>query len=408
MKFLKSFEGYHNDKKKYYIPTYEECLEIVNSNPELYFYESKYEVDGYDVSIFSYRLAKHENFMNPVPNKDIKATELKGLAFVFNMDGTVFNHYLMLDKFWQLNQYTHSSYEVYKDKQIKSVYVKEDGSLLSFIKLPNGKNVAKTKYGFKSEHSEIANSIYKNNKKIKKLVDYCLNNDIAIMFELVGDRNIVVVRYDKTNLILLKLRNNTTGEYIDLEKFQEDTGLLEGVRIAAKVDIKTLDELIEKSKDTENSEGWVATFDDDSILKIKTDWYGKQDKTTKSLLLRENHLIELILNEKIDDAISKLNKVSDIDIFENIEYITKILDKYIIKALDFIKKSKEYSKTLKGNNIENRKEMYLKYKNNKFFNLIMQTYRRKKESYYDLIKNFILKKTHTLESARDFLKNNEL
>ncbi len=406
MKFLKTFEGYHNGKR-YYIPTYKECVEIVESNNEMCFYETKYVVDGYNVSTFSYRLAKHENFMNPVPNKDMKATELKGITFVFNKDGSVFNHYLMLDKFWQLDQYNHCSYKVYKNKKIKSIYNKEDGSLLTFIKLPNGKNVAKTKYGFKSEHSEIANNLYKRDESIKKIIDYCLDNDIAPMFELVGNRNVIVLKYEETQLILLRLRNNNTGAYIDLDDFQKDTGLLDGLRVCAKEDIKTLDELIKKSKNEIDKEGWVATFDDDTLLKVKTDWYTKQDKTSKSLLLKENHLIELILNEKIDDIISKLNKKTDADIFENIEYITEIIGKYINNGLNVVKKSKEYHKTLNGSLIEIRKQMYIKFKNSKYFNLIMSSYRSNKDP-YDILKDFILTKTSSLESAREFLKKNEM
>lgn len=168
MKYLKYYEGYHLGNR-YYIPTYEECVEIVKSNPEMCFYETKYVVD---ISIFSYRLAKFIHFMNPIPGKDIKATELKGISFVFNKDGPVFNHYLMLDKFWQLDQYEHSSYDVYKNRKIKSVYNKEDGFLLTFIKLPNGKNIAKTKHGFSSDHSELANTFYNKNTKYKKLIDF--------------------------------------------------------------------------------------------------------------------------------------------------------------------------------------------------------------------------------------------
>lgn len=228
------------------------------------------------------------------------------------------------------------------------------------------------------------------------------------MFELVGDRNIIVVKYAKTDLILLRLRNNNTGTYIDLDEFQEDTGLLEGLTICSREDIKTLDELITKSKEVEDKEGWIVAFDDDTLLKVKTDWYNKQDKTTKSLLLRENNLIALILNEKIDDAISKLQKGVDDDILENIDYITDILCRYIGRAMDALKKADKYYQNLKGgkgSDVVKRKTMYLQYKDSEFFSLIMQSL--KGGDNYETLKEYILKKTGNLEDAKKFLKDNE-
>ena len=68
------------------IPTYSEAVEMC-SGDEAPFYESKYEVEGYPVSVFNYRLAQYKDFDTPVPSKpELKGFEMRGLTFVFNKE----------------------------------------------------------------------------------------------------------------------------------------------------------------------------------------------------------------------------------------------------------------------------------------------------------------------------------
>jgi hypothetical protein len=50
------------------IPTYEQAVELC-SGEEAPFYESKMVVDGFNVSVFNYRLAQYKDFANPIPEK---------------------------------------------------------------------------------------------------------------------------------------------------------------------------------------------------------------------------------------------------------------------------------------------------------------------------------------------------
>src|ERR1022692_3788022 len=120
------------------IPSYEECLEIC-AKPESSFYETKFVLEGYSISLFNYRMAQYKDFVTPLESKpEIKAYELRGLCFVFDKDGSLFNRYILLEKFFNLNQVPESMYSVVKDYKIKYINNKEDGSIASFIKLPNG------------------------------------------------------------------------------------------------------------------------------------------------------------------------------------------------------------------------------------------------------------------------------
>lgn len=152
-----------------YIPSYEESLEMV-SKDDGSFYEVKNVVDGYKISVFNYRFAQFNDFILPLENKpNVRAHELRGLTFVFNKDGSLYNRYILLDKFFNINQVPDSMYSVVKDYDIKFVNNKEDGSVASFIKLPNGKVIGKTKMGFGNDQSVGINRVYNNNKDIKKI-----------------------------------------------------------------------------------------------------------------------------------------------------------------------------------------------------------------------------------------------
>ena len=69
---------------KRYLLSYDEAV-VLTLGIDATFYESKFVVEGYDVSIFNYRLANYSDFA------DNLAFEMRGLTFVFNKDGSLFN-----------------------------------------------------------------------------------------------------------------------------------------------------------------------------------------------------------------------------------------------------------------------------------------------------------------------------
>ena len=104
---------------KYFIPTYAQCREICDANDNFTFFETKHVIDGYKISIFSYRLAMPTLFTNPIPGRaDIMAHEMRGITFVWNLDGSLFSHFLLMDKFFNLNQSECSAYSLLKDEKI--------------------------------------------------------------------------------------------------------------------------------------------------------------------------------------------------------------------------------------------------------------------------------------------------
>lgn len=280
--------------KKYNLLSYNEALSLTGVDDT--FYESKLVVNGYNISIFNYRLANYNDFL------DNDSFEMRGLTFVFSEDGSLFKRYLLLHKFFNLNQVESTQYSLIKDLEIKSVSNKEDGSVASFIKLPNGDVVGKSKMSFDSDQASGMNRLYKSNSELRDFVNWSLDNDLVAIFEYVSPKNRIVLRYSDEELILLRLRDNKTGEYLDVSLYSDKIG---SIKVAPSC-VFTLDELIELSNSVEDKEGWIVEFSNGLFIKIKTKWYFSLHGLLTNDIYRENIIIGYILDDNIDDVLGQI------------------------------------------------------------------------------------------------------
>ena len=375
-------------QQKYFIPTYEECLEMVSNRGNLVFYETKFFIDGYDISCFNYRLADYMDFLEPIEGKHYNARELRGLTYVRQDDGT-YSHFLMLNKFWNIDQVTETQCSILT-KKIKSVYNKMDGSLLSFIKLPNDKILAKTKMGFSNSQTDDVDILVSENKLILNFINECFEKDLVTMWEYTSFKNRIVLEYKNSSLTLLKVRNNKTGEYIDIEQFRNmGFDVVESIKFT---DLKTLMDTVYQSSDIE---GVVITFDDDMMVKFKSKWYCDLHHLIDNIN-REDLIIEMILNENVDDAIVQLDQNSDIERIKWIKDIElKIRNYMILKVKDVEEMISKYDGSMK--------DFALKYLKTENFGLAASVISGKIDV-YSAVKNYVLKETSRLGKARDFLE----
>lgn len=412
----------------YYLPTYEECRAICDEHDNFLFYETKHDIDGYVVSIFNYRLAHFTHFEKPLPDSEAKAYEMRGLSFVWNEDGTLYDRFLLLDKFFNVDQTPCSAYSVLKEYKIRNIFNKEDGSIASFVKLPNGKVYGKSKASFESDQAIEIQKIYDEDPNIRRFVNDCLDKSVMPIFEYVSPTNRIVVPYANTQLILLRLRDNNTGEYLDVDDFKDN---LDGVTVAESYDEFGLDELIELKGVAEDKEGWIVQFTNGKMGKIKTDWYCERHKLFTDELNRENVVIKMILDETIDDVIAQLgaethkshntpNSESD-DIIEQhnqvvIDGITELIDLVNFKmsqmyndALELIKDYEgDYKKELETGESDfyARKHFAGRNKRDKSFPLAMSVINRGSDL-ISKIKEDMGRRTSSLMMARKWIKNVE-
>jgi T4 RnlA family RNA ligase len=375
---------------KYFIPTYNECREICDANDNFLFYESKSVIDNFNISIFNYRLSQYSDFVNPVKsNKRLKAFELRGLTFIFNQDGSLYKRYLLLDKFFNVEQTPCSTYSVVKDYKIKNIYNKEDGSIASFVRLPNGKVLGRSKTSFQSDQAIEIQKIYEKDGQIKQFVDFCMDEDIVPIFEFVSPQNRIVVPYANTELILLRMRDNKTGEYLNINDFAHK---LDGISVAASDEGKTLEDLINLKNVIEGKEGWIIQFENGKMVKLKTQWYIDRHRLFTEDLNRENTLIALIVDETIDDVLAQLEEpTKKAEIEKTIEIVNKEIA-HMSHSVD------ELMVNYKGD----RKDFAIKYNKHPMFSIAMGIINGKDK--VDLIKQRIKIDTKNLMQARDWFK----
>jgi len=351
------------NKMKHNLPTRERCQEIVKSS-EAFFCMEKV-IEGQNVELYDYRLASISDFVNN------DAFELRGLCFVEQSDGTWKRH-ILLNKFFNVNQTIGWMYDEVKDKKIQRVQNKEDGSIISFIKFQNGKVLAKSKMSFESTQAVMAQKLFlKDDDNIREFIDDMISENKTPIFEVVGPDNQIVLEYHNTELILLQVRDNITGEYVngdELEYYTGNYGVQRAITFSSK--FNNLDFLL-KQKETsqEPIEGWVITFEDGQMAKIKTDKYLQLHGLIGPDAFRENLLVSTILDKNIDDVISALvpgpkkDRIIALD-----ETVTKHFNHLIINLYSLEAEYYHFHN-------ENRKEFAIKWNKHPLFGTYMKIHK---------------------------------
>lgn len=369
------------------IPSYEEALAIVKKTTA--FYEKKEEVDGVPISLFSYLIATPEDFIG------LGAEELRGICY----NPRTNQRFLMLHKFFNINQTKGYLVEDVINKKIVRVQDKADGSMIRFIEV-NGKILAKTKMGFKNDQSIMAQDLYNKNPNLKKFVDLTIEKGLAAIFELVSPFNKIVLDYDKTDLLLLQLRKEDSGEYLNIydnELVREYS--IKTVESEAPRDLKYY---LDLAKTIENKEGWILQMEDGQMVKVKTEWYFRLHGLVTESLVRENLIVGLVLNEQIDDAISLLP-----DNDEKKKYaqsIEKAISEYLSKKSLYVKKIVD---SFEGDitNKQDIKKFVLDNNEDELFGIIMYSLKKNSlEEIHKSIKDLMAKECRALDKARLFLK----
>lgn len=142
-----------------------------------------------------------------------------------------------------------------------------------------------------------------------------MTQNLTPLFEFIAPDNQIVINYKKADLVLLAIRHNITGEYLDIEDFWHN-GLFTVVDTYGSVD-GNLDEYIERARQREDREGDIIRFTDGQMLKIKNDWYVRIHKTLDQIRFDRN-IVDLIINSNVDDVLPMLpeNEANKVKVFE--------------------------------------------------------------------------------------------
>jgi T4 RnlA family RNA ligase len=384
---------------KFYLKTKEECDKIVENCES--FLRADRVVMGYNVAIYDYRLASTTDF------EEFESWELRGLAFVENPETKVWERNLLLNKFMNINQTKGETiswmYEDIKDKKIVSVQDKLDGSIISFVKFPNGEIRAKSKTSFESEQAKMAQEILDKKPILKEEVEYLLDKDMVPIFELVSPMNQIVLEYNETKLVLLQIRR-PDGTYIQPKELKDyDISMRVSTAEIYDESWNNIDKLLkEKEENQEDIEGWIVTFEDGQMAKVKTDKYIQLHGLIGPDAFRENLLIQTILDGNMDDVIAQLVPGEKKD--KMVEMDKKVVHKFNHLVTEFKELRRKYFNEFN----ENRKEFALEYRNHELFGAVMKTlnnsFRDVNQIAEDQVRDYVNRKTNSLGKAKEWIE----
>ncbi len=285
-------------------------------------------------------------------------------------------------------------YDDVKDLKIKKVANKEDGSAIRFL-IINGDLVAKTKFSLEAEQTVMAMTVVNKNTRLKEFILKTLDLGLTALFEIVSPFNKIVLSYNDTSLKLLQLRVDETGEYLDI--YNHELVKEFNVLVAEEEELHTLDELLTMAETVENKEGWVITFENGKMAKIKTHWYLSLHSILTSGL-QEHKLIEKILNEEIDDLLAFI----PIENTEERDFINEMTT-VLVEHVNHI--SSHCFKTFNDNFNNDRKAFVMNHKSDIYFHYMTKLFY---ENSFELLEKAIaadvIFKCRRLEMAKVYLK----
>ena len=171
-----------------YLPTLEECEYHFKRNDS--FYCNDMVVNGYNVKIFNYRLAQFNDFY---VDSDMNAFELRGITFIQDKKG--WNRFPALTKFFNLNQNQGWMLDDVNEKKVLRVQDKADGSLVTFVKFPDGLILPKTKQSFDNDQCKMALEIFENNYDIRSLVRRSFEENFITSFAGTNDNTSILLTF---------------------------------------------------------------------------------------------------------------------------------------------------------------------------------------------------------------------
>ena len=180
-----------------------------------------------------------------------------------------------------------------------SILEKLDGSMIAPF-IVNGQMIWGTKMGA-TDVAKPVEEFVNSKPRYTVLAAYLISQGYSPIFEWCSRKQRIVLDYKKDQLILTAVRHMQTGEYFVHESLVH-LGELYTIPVVRAFDPQTdMKAFIEYTRDLKDLEGFVVRFDNGHMVKLKCDWYVQIHKA-KERILQDRHIVELILDQKLDDV----------------------------------------------------------------------------------------------------------
>ena len=257
------------------------------------------ERDSY--TVINYVVSMSDTFEMSGPNDLTGAIRRECRGLIFDKAGVLISR--PFHKFFNVNEREETQMNVIDLGQSHVIMEKMDGSMIRPL-VVNGCLRLATKMGVTevAMAAEVYLASRKDSGEIMNWMERCVKIGLTPIFEFIAPTNQIVISYSKSDLVLLAIRHNETGNYL-VEQNSTPSGLTR-VPVYGSVE-GNLADYVARQRAAEGREGDIIRFADGHMLKVKNDWYVRIHKTVDKIRF-DRHIVELILNEEIDDAIPML------------------------------------------------------------------------------------------------------
>lgn len=320
-------------------------LMSLTRNKNYGFYFNDFNVNGVNLRIFSYRLTSSSSSAWFFP----EALECRGIAFTVDNNGNMIELVSRpMEKFFNLDENDLSKFG--SNDVVEKVMDKADGSLISTCKI-NDSFILKSKSSVESEQAVDSFNYLKKHDNIElyRFCDYCSSNNMTVNLEWCSPKNRVVLDYKSDELRILNVRDNYSGEYVDLSVFLNDFDIskyiVDEYNLEYEVNSLNFSDFSKSIKLKKGIEGVVIALKSGKKMKIKTDWYIDLH-CKRDVVCAPKKLCRVILNNNHDDLISLFSYDNDtlntIKRYEN--HVFKCVNNLCFRALEFYNENKDLSR----------------------------------------------------------------
>lgn len=277
---------------------YDNLMTLCNTNEAFFFKDFPISTGGC-YRIFNYRLATYTDFMLP------SALECRGIMFELDKDGNALRVASRpMEKFFNDGE-NPSTMNVDYSFAVQIMF-KEDGSLISTYVDDRGQLKLKTKGSLSSEQAIDAMNWLDNtpfNTDFKNTLHEYACANYTVNMEWVAPFNRIVLQYVKPALVVLNVRHNVTGEYMDQDSWDanlKEFAVHDYMPWEDADCLPTPDQFVDFIRAREGFEGVVVRLNSGQHVKIKTKWYSILH-AAKDSIDNPKALIATVLSEGLDD-----------------------------------------------------------------------------------------------------------
>lgn len=311
------------------------------------------EREGYTVINYMVSMADTFDMTGPDDIGGAVRRECRGL--IFGPDGALMSR--PFHKFFNVNEREETQDYVLDMTRPHVIMEKMDGSMIRPV-MVNGAVRLATKMGVTevAESAEAYLASRGDSGEILNWLQRCVKIGVTPIFEFIAPTNQIVISYAESDLVLLAIRDNLTGNYLGRQN-----GTPAGLTVVPEYGSVegNLSDYIARARLQEGREGDIIRFADGHMLKIKNDWYVRIHKTVDRIRF-DRHIVELILNEEIDDVMGKLppheaDRVREFErrfsqqLHDRIQGYDRYYNTVVASGLDRKRYAQEWMPTIKGN-----------------------------------------------------------